>query len=474
MEQKWCKIIDQKNPMFGRIFNIFEETSSQFRLKDSKNDFLIEKSACNVYENTLHDLNQTFDVEDKFIEENEKVNLFELIETAFRSFGINNFKLGNYTEMFDSFMEFLNDDKKTNDISAIKIPYDASKLIYTRIKSDGTKEKKTYNFIKFLGKGTYNRTEIYEDEVGTKIIVRRSDLFNNWSLDKEVKNNIFLSFFENIKHIILYIMIRKKIGNYKFIPKPYFLGIDKDPRVFQVIMIMELGTMTLQKYIENNITNHELIKKQIFSIYYDLDKLAIFNFRHGDFKCNNIVLSNKLNPLIIDFGFCSFELEDELTGRKILFPSEKTNQVYYDLNMYPHYAQVHDILQLLSSFNFIENFDPNIFIPIALFRYNKLNVKNYLLEEKYIREVFNDLAYHNEYDFDLYKSFYTERDFDLTTVHQYYLDKRGINLRVYIEPLDLASNIGLNISDYLIENYEKKYLKYKRKYLSLLDKINKP
>ena len=52
------------------------------------------------------------------------------------------------------------------------------------------------------------------------------------------------------------------------------------------------------------------------------------------------------------------------------------------------------------------------------------------------------------------------------------LDLRKLSDKIVITPKQLAENLGLNAKeDYLAELYEKKYLKYKMKYLQLKQKF---
>ena len=129
-------------------------------------------------------------------------------------------------------------------------------------------------------------------------------------------------------------------------------------------MIMEKGKVTLEKYFEKTTLTTEQIKKLVFSIYCDLyelsflrindsDKSTLLKFKHNDFKCNNLVVSENGAPLIIDFGLSVFQLNDSY--RKINFIScEPTafRSKYYKSKI-NGFNVIHDMLQLLASFNFI-------------------------------------------------------------------------------------------------------------------------
>ena len=478
MEESWCKITNSNSSMFGRVFQIKSENEHNYILIDIDRhiDFEIPKTDCGV--NTHDELPIRRDVtldHDTFLEESSRIPLFDLIEGTIRNFGLNNFKIGTYDEMFANFKEYLTTPAKSSNISTLKSkPRDPYKILYKREKSNGTTENKEFEFERTIAKGTFNNTSIYKDTTSMeKFIVRRSKLFKNWNTEED-KEEIFKSFYENIKHIILYLLIRKKIGDYKFIPKPYYLGIDRIDEGFmkgiEIIMVMELGTNTLRKYIEDNRTNIKLIRKQFLTIYTDLNKLSIFDFRHGDLKCNNIVMSKKSNPLIIDFGYSQFSFMNE-SGRHILFKSQNTMLANYDKTTYNGYNQIHDMLQLIASVNFIEDFNADILDPLKIFKFIR-NENTNILDETNIRKIFIALSDSNEdkpeYKDNLFHIFYNGESFDLTVLNDHpdfnYIDAK---ISIYIDPHTLAENIGLRPTDYLFESYEKKYLKYKMKYLQL-------
>ena len=77
----------------------------------------------------------------------------------------------------------------------------------------------------------------------------------------------------------------------------------------------------------------------------------------------------------------------------------------------------------------------------------------------------------HEYKRNLFQIFYIGESFDLRQLYVHpdfnYTDAK---ISIYIDPHTLAENIGLRPTDYLFESYEKKYLKYKIKYLELKNK----
>ena len=65
-------------------------------------------------------------------------------------------------------------------------------------------------------------------------------------------------------------------------------------------------------------------------------------------------------------------------------------------------------------------------------------------------------------DFGLFRNFYGL--FDLRTI------KKGM-YTIEITPYELATNLGLTVADRIIDKFEKKYKKYKIKYLNLVSKL---
>jgi hypothetical protein len=86
-----------------------------------------------------------------------------------------------------------------------------------------------------IGSGGYNR--IYEciDTNGKTFLLR----IGNDSSSISRNDALFDQFFENFKHLILYILIRSQYTNIKLIPQIYLLGYCNNRDCF--ITIMEYG-----------------------------------------------------------------------------------------------------------------------------------------------------------------------------------------------------------------------------------------
>jgi len=310
----------------------------------------------------------------------------------------------------------------------------------------------------------YNKTDIYVDQTNNN---------KEYILRSSIKNTIedqFKSFYENLKHFILYIIIRKRLGNIKFIPQPYHFGFKKNVATGNVtlFMIMEKGESTLDTYLEKSTLTPEDIKKIIFSIYYDLYELSsltikdgdistLLKFKHNDFKCNNLVVSKNGAPLIIDFGLSRFTLTD--AGKSIKFIScEATCTIYYESE--PNgFNIIHDMLQLIASLNFVKKSD---FKPFEILKFIN-NQNSNILDTNVISKIIKDMygpCWINAHQF--FRLFYN--DFNLRTI-----SPSGYTIE--ITPAELAYNIGLTLEDRMIDKFEKKYKKYKIKYLNLVSKL---
>jgi len=398
----------------------------------------------------------------------EEHNIFDTIENKLKEFGLNKIKLGTFDELKTQFRTLVDNPLKFATFKeGVTVDENGSKNIeFNRFRTDGSIERKIFTFKKFLSNGSFNKTEIYIDKTthDYKEYIFRSSTSSTF-------DDQFKSFYENLKHIILYIIIRKSLGNIKFIPQPYHFGLNKDKTgKITLFMIMEKGKITFDDYLENPTLSSEHIKKLVFSIYcdlYDLSSLCIkegdvstqLNFKHNDFKCNNLVISNTGTPLIIDFGLSKFKLTD--SGRTIDFISceaSSIKSIYYDNN---GFNIIHDMLQLIASFNFIKNLK---FKPFEILKF-KNNIGSNILDTDNILEIINTLYGQNAYKSrSLFRFFYDS--FNLKTV---IILKPKI--KIDITPSDLAYNIGLTLDDRIIDKFEKKYKKYKIKYLNLVSKF---
>ena len=181
------------------------------------------------------------------IEEVPTLSVIDEINNSLRIFGLNDFKLGTFNEMLISFIAMISkiDTGNYGTFTSIGI----NKLKYTRTKMDGTSEMITYTYIREISKGSFNETALYyiDSDINNTVVIRKNiNSSNNIKLQ-------FVSFYENLKHLILYILIRKYVRDTqynKFIPKPFHLGFLKlELNNITTIMVMEGGVMDLTTYV---------------------------------------------------------------------------------------------------------------------------------------------------------------------------------------------------------------------------------
>jgi len=230
---------------------------------------------------------------------------------------------------------------------------------------------------------------------------------------------------------------------------------------------MEKGELSLDKYLVKPTLTPEDIKKIIFSIYCDLYELSsltiregdistLLKFKHGDFKCNNLVVSKNGVPLIIDFGLSRFTLTD--AGKSIEFIScEPGTDKYYRRN---GYNIIHDMLQLIASLNMVKK--ELVVKPFEILKFINNKNSNILDTDVIMREMTFQFPGVYLGAAPLFQLFYDEFDLENLIESDDY-EKYTIE----ITPEELAYNIGLTVEDRIIDQFEYKYKKYKTKYLNL-------
>jgi len=398
------------------------------------------------------------------------------IENGLREFGLKKFSLVNDDSINDYFEEIIKNLDNLSDYIDEFVPFtDGYTLKHKGLY--GSYYEKNYKLGKSAGSGSWNETFTCTDEKGKQFIIKET---NTPNIDGEKS-----SFYENMKHLILYILIRKYIGKLKFIPQIYHLGIiRKSKDKISVICIMEKGEHILGDYI--NLVRFENTQKLFLKIYNSLfiieDKLKI-NFKHNDFKENNILVSSDGKPLLIDFGFSEFKIDN------IQFYTLYNFHEKFDATSYFGYNIIHDMMQLITSlynspnssivpyniFKFVKNRNTNILDTDILIRYlivkfpasytdkeGKFNKTTNLLER--VKDLKPDeLAYLKK----MFLTFYNKGKYDLVD------DKLKIPLlidkSIFITPTELADNMGISLpsDNDSFGNFEEKYLKYKNKYLRL-------
>jgi len=411
-------------------------------------------------------------------------SIFDVIEFELKKFGLKDIKLGSYSDMESQFKRLLVNPQSfaTFKDGVIVDPSGNKSVEYEKLNPNGTTERKIFTFKKTLSSGSFNKTEIYTEKILYKTGIHESGITEKEYIFRSSINtsvNQFKSFYENLKHIILYVLLRKYLNNLKFIPQPYYFGLKKNlDGTIIIYMIMEKGENTLDDYFAKPEVTFDEIKKIIFSIYadlYDLNSISFhdnskLNFKHNDLKCNNAVISVKKTPLLIDFGLSMFRLKDIRRGEiKFISCESGIRSRYYDDN---NKNIVHDMFHLISSLNFIskpglrafdvlkftQNIGSNIFDTP-----NITNIINTIYNTKLLFGVIPG-GIQRITDYDLFRLFYDTFNLDDPRISDL---MRTNNFNINITPEQLAINIDLRIGDRIIDRFENKYLKYKQKYLKL-------
>ncbi len=373
--------------------------------------------------------------------------------------------------------------------------------------------------------GSFNKVSVINFEIGKKTILRES------RASDDIKY-IFDSYYENIKHLILYLCYRK----HKIIPKPYRIGIIFENNMYRIYLIMEGGDIALNDYINEMIINsivdkiadeYEISEEQIIELKYKLKNIKeylstipneeiqskltenidgiieiiiqksvkptiykiiyllselnnstniITEFIHNDLKINNVIVKldyhtgNINDILIIDFGTSEFIIN--LNGVPIKFISVLKHRPELYGPKLTNYNIFHDVLMVLQSIIYLTQIDykkNDILLKIFDFQsideqYKDkcssffLNIKNFI---KFYKEVsrFNN---------------WTVQYGILTTSQINLLNDEEIHDDEMRKHLDKPENVA-EIMDKCVSpddkkdfsNYEKKYYKYKMKYLKL-------
>ena len=177
---------------------------------------------------------------------------FHILEEYMKDYGLYNFKISSIR---DTETYFFNMVKDISNISNHINVFDESNNILTCSINNNS-----YNFIDRIDKGSYNYIDLYRDQSGNDYIVRRAN--------SQYLYHQFLGFYENIKHILLYLLIKNKMNNVKIVPEPYCIGIlhpeMKNP---EILFIMEKGNKTLYEYCKDDTTSVDDIKKILLEIY---------------------------------------------------------------------------------------------------------------------------------------------------------------------------------------------------------------
>lgn len=318
-----------------------------------------------------------------------------------------------------------------------------------------------YNIKEFIdiASGSYNKIKkgiIKINDVDTTVAIRLSSNYVNY-------RTLIYYMIENLKHIILYILLTIRGIKTKILPKPYFLTyattIHNGITFYRPIFIMEYYEYTLY-HIINQIknkkhisTNIEKIKNIYYAMHLGLEKIRDSGilFRHGDLKENNIMINKEDKTVMIDFGLSiiSFMVHDKIINLKSYLP-EILLYKNPNINIY------HDMFFL--RFN-ITKYKIKLFKHVTKTLYNRKLYKRFI----YFLEKYDDDVFRFIYDINIIKmmdKFYRKKIITKTKFRD--LDyKKIIDDTVLIDSNTIKDILDVNvIESEIFDDIDKKYLKY--------------
>jgi hypothetical protein len=308
--------------------------------------------------------------------------------------------------------------------------------------------------------GYWNKIQLYKDCKNKHYIFRTS--LNKKELSSEPDDEyLYRSFEENLKHIILYILLKYYYSDtkYKIVPEVYYFGLHVNALTKEKTFItcMEVGGITLEKYFESMPENYLEMRKILYTTFRSLELLNDLglDFKHGDLKSNNILMTRENKPMIIDFGKSRFKLDD------LIFESLNETSTFYED---PYMNVTHDMMQLIYSL-FIPKKISLIFseqiMNITDYKINVYKIFNFVknknscalegkIMEQIAREKYKRL-------FIPYQNFYLKYKL-FAGVNLNELKKSIPNINFTIRSSELAENLGIdcNQDENLFSTYNKK------------------
>jgi len=306
-----------------------------------------------------------------------------------------------------------------------------------------------FNLVGKLAEGGFNKVSKYTYN-------DKSYIFREYR--KEGNDELFNCFYENLKHLILYIIMCRYNGQIKTIPQPIGIGIYVNNGVEYIGFLSESGKIDFLDSLRAGISDNDirLICHLIYKDLYMINNVPNMNlcFSHNDMKSENIVLTDDNYPLLIDFGFSFFKINDIIFYGPIL-----SRQYYFNKdNCDRDYNLACDFITLLYTmkyydYNYAISNDTKSIYFYDNFRF--ISDKIIRAINKYENKIKNDDVYTVLYDNSnikqIVKSFNYKLNFENNLFPQMNIDSSRLVL-------------------YKRQLYYKKYLKYKQKYLQLQNK----
>jgi len=343
------------------------------------------------------------------------------------------------------FIEQFNEIYKEKGLSGIvknEISIEDDKLLFTDT-SVNPPQKITFTFVDNLSSGADNTVKKYTYN-------NKSYIFREYKR-KGYFNELFICFYENLKHLILYIVMCRYNRKLKIIPQPFGMGIYPNTDYYtrlegsvpsNIGFITESGKSDLIEYLNTQPNEHliQMISYQIYKELFTINNILDMNlcFMHDDIKADNIVLTDDNYPLLIDFGLSTFKIDNIIFG----YGHHRCDR-YYNLAS--------------EFFIFLYNINYHIFtFNISLDERCIYNKNTFIKLIKIIQGSAFNVSTLRIYGI-LSDNF--SKDINIFAGYIYELTPTDLLEQMMIEPV-------LSIQ-YEREIFYKKYLKYKQKYLQL-------
>jgi hypothetical protein len=355
----------------------------------------------------------------------------------------------------------------------------------------------------FNASGTFNEILLYSDDSTNKKYVIKQNKKNDLTAitNREVKRflktlHTIKSFYENLKHIILTILITNTYGEIKLMPKIYDIGyIQPEPDLPRpgniksgiggtICIVMEYQEVLTDSIgYGKKLNSQAKLNKFIYSVYKALELInsiqPLVHFRHGDLKFNNILISEDNKPIIIDFGLSEFELDSKLKFKstnkilnywndyECLHPNFKIKLQQFGVVKYS--KPLEKILDMLNSTNDMMFLLLSLKAQIGdayafIFKYS--SGKKYFISGTSVNEIATsmygpDATFKNFYNVNLIDNL----EFYELTEADNLIPQINLPTTLPTDPNFILTNPS-DIDD-LFAKYNIKYLKYKQKYLKL-------
>ena len=280
------------------------------------------------------------------------------IQKYFKYFGLEYFDLNG--DWYSQFLHLI-----TNKSKLPNIKRQSNKFKYKFIKKTHVSFVKYFTITTDHTHGSYNDIIKCKDDITSEKIIMRISRIDEPD-DEMYINDLYTSFLDNLKYIVLYIYCKCYIKT-KIMPELYLFGYNYKNKKFY--MIMEEIEYSLEKYINYNFESDiSLINIKLCNIFKLLELLndSGLKFKHSDLKYNNILIDKLDNPLLIDFGLSSFVLPNS----KIIFEPDNIDKKII-LNYHYKYPELdslildklnitHDMILLISSCYYIKSIKTSI------------------------------------------------------------------------------------------------------------------